>query len=45
MFVLLACCYVLKVVCEPLILLGGGAELKAYASAGQTILLLAVLPV
>src|SRR5215467_6927782 len=27
-----------------MILLGGGAELKAYASAGQTLLLLAVVP-
>src|SRR5438046_5307047 len=44
LFVLLSCYYVLKVVREPLILLGGGAELKAYASAGQTILLLAVVP-
>src|SRR5262245_55114243 len=44
-FVLLGCYYVLKVVREPLILLGGGgAELKAYASAGQTVLLLAVVP-
>ncbi|HEX7840383.1 MAG TPA: MFS transporter [Kofleriaceae bacterium] len=43
-FVLLTCDYVLKVVREPLILLGGGAELKAYASAGQTLLLLAVVP-
>ena len=43
-FVLLTCYYVLKVVREPLILLGGGAELKAYASAGQTVLLLAVVP-
>ena len=44
-FVLLTCYYLLKVVREPLILLGGGgAELKAYASAGQTILLLAVVP-
>jgi AAA family ATP:ADP antiporter len=43
-FVILSCYYVLKVVREPLILLGGGAELKAYASAGQTILLLAVVP-
>jgi len=34
----------LKVAREPLILLGGGAELKAYASAGQTILLLGVVP-
>src|SRR5256885_12373751 len=40
-FVLLTCYYVLKVVREPLILLGGGAELKAYASAGQTPLPLA----
>ncbi|HEU4729621.1 MAG TPA: Npt1/Npt2 family nucleotide transporter [Kofleriaceae bacterium] len=43
-FVLLTCYYVLKVVREPLILLGGGAELKAYASAGQTLLLLGVIP-
>jgi AAA family ATP:ADP antiporter len=43
-FILLTCYYVLKVVREPLILLGGGAELKAYASAGQTILLLGVVP-
>ncbi|CAN5214459.1 hypothetical protein BH11MYX1_BH11MYX1_04690 [soil metagenome] len=43
-FTLLACYYVLKVVREPLILLGGGAELKSYASAGQTILLLGVVP-
>jgi AAA family ATP:ADP antiporter len=43
-FVLLTCDYVLKVVREPLILLGGGAELKAYASAGQILLLLAVVP-
>jgi ATP:ADP antiporter, AAA family len=44
-FVLLTCYYVLKVLREPLILLGGGgAELKAYASAGQSVLLLAVVP-
>jgi AAA family ATP:ADP antiporter len=43
-FILLTCYYVLKVVREPLILLGGGAELKAYASGGQAILLLAVVP-
>jgi AAA family ATP:ADP antiporter len=43
-FVLLTCYYVLKVLREPLILLGGGAELKAYASAGQTVLLLGVVP-
>jgi AAA family ATP:ADP antiporter len=44
-FVLLTTYYVLKVLREPLILLGGGAELKAYASAGQTLLLLGVVPV
>jgi ATP:ADP antiporter, AAA family len=43
-FVLLTIYYVLKVVREPLILLGGGAELKAYASAGQALLLLGVVP-
>ena len=43
-FVLLTCYYVLKVLREPMILLGGGAELKAYASAGQTLLLLGVVP-
>jgi len=43
-FLLLTCYYVLKVVREPLILLGGGAELKSYASGGQTLLLLAVVP-
>jgi ATP:ADP antiporter, AAA family len=43
-FVLLSCYYVLKVLREPMILLGGGAELKAYASAGQTLLLLGVVP-
>src|SRR5216110_2493525 len=43
-FVLLTCYYVLKVVREPLILLGGGAELKAYASAGQAMLLVGVVP-
>lgn len=43
-FVLLTCYYVLKVLREPLILLGGGAELKAYASAGQSLLLLLVVP-
>jgi len=43
-FILLLCYYVLKVVREPLILLGGGAELKSFASAGQTILLIGVVP-
>jgi AAA family ATP:ADP antiporter len=44
-FVLLTTYYVLKVVREPLILLDGGAEVKAYASAGQAGLLLIVVPV
>jgi ATP:ADP antiporter, AAA family len=53
-FVLLTCYYVLKVLREPLILLGGGAtlfgkkfdgaELKAYTTAGQSVLLLFVVP-
>lgn len=43
-FVLLSTYYLLKVLREPLILLGGGAELKAYASAGQTVLLLGIVP-
>jgi len=43
-FVLLMVYYVLKVVREPLILLGGGAELKSYASAGQAILLIGIVP-
>jgi AAA family ATP:ADP antiporter len=44
-FVLLTTYYVLKVVREPLILIDGGAEVKAYASAGQAGLLLFVVPV
>jgi ATP:ADP antiporter, AAA family len=43
-FVLLTSYYVLKVVREPLILAGGGAELKAYASGGQALLMLLVVP-
>ncbi len=43
-FTLLACYYLLKVIREPLILLGGGADLKSYASSGQAILLLGVVP-
>jgi AAA family ATP:ADP antiporter len=44
-FLLLTAYYVLKVLREPLILVGGGAELKSYASAGQAALLLLVVPV
>jgi AAA family ATP:ADP antiporter len=43
-FVMLAGYYVCKTVREPLILLGGGAAIKSYASAGQAILLMAFVP-
>ena len=36
-FLLLIAYYALKVAREPLILLGGGAEVKAYAAAGQSL--------
>jgi ATP:ADP antiporter, AAA family len=42
-FTLLTAYYLLKVIREPLILTGGGAEVKAYASAGQALLLIPVL--
>jgi protein-S-isoprenylcysteine O-methyltransferase Ste14 len=38
-FVLLICYSVIKTVREPLILLGGGAEVRSYAAAGQALLL------
>jgi AAA family ATP:ADP antiporter len=41
-FLLLTAYYLLKVAREPLILLGGGAEVKSYASVGQSILLVFV---
>ena len=41
-FLILVAYYLLKVAREPLILLGGGAEVKSYASVGQTILLVLV---
>ena len=43
LFLLLTAYYLLKVVREPLILLSGGAEVKAYAAAGQAMLLVPVL--
>lgn len=44
-FVLLGTYYILKTVREPLILnLPGGAEVKSYASAGQALLFLLVVP-
>jgi AAA family ATP:ADP antiporter len=39
---LLAAYYLLKVAREPLILLSGGAEIKSYAAAGQSVLLIGV---
>lgn len=44
-FLILTSYLMLKVVREPLILAGGGAELKSYSSAGQAILLLVLVPV
>lgn len=43
-FLLLTAYYVLKVVREALILTEFGAEVKAYASAGQVLLLAAIVP-
>ena len=43
LFLLLAAYYLLKVIREPLILMSGGAEVKAYAAAGQALLLVPVL--
>src|ERR1700753_2351889 len=39
-FLLLLAYYLLKTAREPLILLHGGAEVKSYASAGQSLLLI-----
>lgn len=44
-FLLLTAYYLLKIAREPLILLGGGAEVKSYAAAGQALLLLAFVRV
>jgi AAA family ATP:ADP antiporter len=44
LFVLMAGYYVLKTVREPLVLLAGGAELRAYASLGQALALVAFVP-
>src|SRR5829696_2580910 len=43
-FLLLVCYSVIKTVREPLILLGGGAEMRSYAAAGQAVLLMAFVP-
>ena len=43
-FLLLVCYSVIKTVREPLILLGGGAEIRSYAAAGQALLLVGFVP-
>lgn len=43
-FLLLLGYYLLKTAREPLILLHGGAEVKSYAAAGQSLLLLLMIP-
>jgi len=43
-FLLLICYSVIKTVREPLILLGGGAEVRSYTAAGQALLLMGFVP-
>src|SRR5262247_2750386 len=43
-FLLLVCYSIIKTVREPLILLGGGAEVRSYAAAGQAVLLMGFVP-
>src|SRR5262245_61665859 len=43
-FLLLVCYSVIKTVREPLILLGGGAEVRSYAAAGQAFVLMGFVP-
>src|SRR5262249_16701083 len=43
-FLLLICYAVIKTVREPLILLGGGAEVRSYTAAGQALLLMGFVP-
>src|SRR6266498_3020639 len=43
-FLLLVCYSVIKTVREPLILLGGGAELRSYTAAGQAVALMGFVP-
>ncbi len=43
-FLILTAYYIIKPVREALILAGGGAEVKSYASAGQALLLLGAVP-
>src|SRR5215208_915662 len=43
-FLLLVCYSVIKTVREPLILLGGGAEIRSYAAGGQALVLIGFVP-
>jgi AAA family ATP:ADP antiporter len=43
-FFLLICYSVIKTAREPLILLGGGAEVRSYAAAGQALVLMGFVP-
>ena len=43
-FLTLICYAVIKTVREPLILLGGGAEVRSYSAAGQALLLMGFVP-
>jgi ATP:ADP antiporter, AAA family len=43
-FLTLLCYSIIKVVREPLIILGGGAEVRSYSSAGQALLLMLFVP-
>ncbi len=43
-FLLLVCYSIIKTVREPLVLLGGGAEVRSYAAAGQALLLMGFVP-
>lgn len=44
LFLTLVAYYILKTLREPLILVGGGAEVKSYAAAGQAMVLMAFVP-
>src|SRR5919199_5007634 len=43
-FLLLICYSVIKTAREPLILLGGGAEVRSYTAAGQALMLMGFVP-
>src|ERR671936_794302 len=43
-FLLLICYSVIKTAREPLILLGGGAEVRSYTAAGQAVMLMGFVP-